>query len=105
MQHLVMVVFDRNTEFEYRLTLDESSGLQEEARVWFEREFLALECDVATPTGKILAVDRVLSVAKYAGAQKFSGDTAWVSAFAKYASALLGRELIRIDVEHYTIGY
>ena len=105
MQHLVLVIFDRNTEYEYRFSLNDlSPNLSEEARAWFEKEFVALECDVATPTGKILTVDRILSVAKYAGATRFADDSAWVSLFTKYAALLLGRELIRVDVEHYTIG-
>ncbi len=41
------------------------------ARQWFDREFVALECDVPSPIGKVLIADRVLSVAKYAGAERF----------------------------------
>lgn len=102
MQHHVFVSFSKDQEFEYRLT---SAGSAEEARAWFEREFAALECDVATPTGKILAVDRVLSVAKYAGAARFASDAAWGEAFARHTAAILGRELIRVDVANYSIGY
>lgn len=102
MQHHVIVSFDKGKEFEFKFLGGASS---DEARQWFDREFITLECDVATPTGKILAVDRILSVAKYAGESRFLEQRTWAEQFAKYTAALLGRELIRIDVEHYSIGY
>jgi hypothetical protein len=102
MQHHVIVAFGRDKEFEFKLV---GGTVAEEARKWFDHEFTALECDVATPTGKILAVDRILSVAKYAGEARFSEQRTWAEQFAKYTAALLGRELIRVDVEHYSIGY
>lgn len=103
MQHHVIVVFGRDREFEFRFPAGGTSA--DEARQWFEREFEALECDVATPTGKILVVDRVLSVAKYAGEARFAQQATWGEQFARYAAAILGRELIRVDIEHYSIGY
>lgn len=102
MQHHVIVSFGKESEFEFKFSGGRSS---EEARKWFDHEFTVLECDVATPTGKILAVDRILSVAKYAGANRFRDQQAWAEQFARNTAALLGRELIRIDVEHYSIGY
>lgn len=102
MQHHVIVSFGKDKEFEFRLS---GSGQGDEARQWFDREFVALECDVATPTGKILAVDRILSVAKYAGETRFREHAAWAEQFARNTAAILGRELIRVDVEHYSIGY
>jgi len=102
MQHHVIVSFGKSNIFEYKLI---GGTPAEEARQWFDHEFTALECDVATPTGKILAVDRILSVAKYAGEARFRDQCGWAEQFAKYTSAILGRELIRVDVEHYSIGY
>lgn len=102
MQHHVIVSFGKEKEFEFKFT---GAAQADEARKWFDHEFTALECDVATPTGKILAVDRILSVAKYAGLGRFSAQSAWADQFAKFTAAILGRELIRIDVEHYSIGY
>ena len=102
MQHHVIVSFGKDKEFEYKLA---GGAPADDARQWFDREFAALECDVATPTGKILAVDRILSVAKYAGEARFLEQRTWAEQFAKNTAAILGRELIRVDVEHYIIGY
>lgn len=101
MQHHVIVHFGRDRTFEFKFS---DSVAADEARKWFEREFTALECDVATPTGKILVVDRILSVARYAGEGRFAAG-AWGELFARNAAGLLGRELIRVDVEQYSIGY
>ncbi|MDP3537253.1 MAG: hypothetical protein Q8S26_00965 [Azonexus sp.] len=102
MQHHVIVSFGKEQEFEYKLA---GGAAADEARKWFDHEFTVLECDVATPTGKILAVDRILSVAKYAGEPRFREQRTWAEQFAKNTAAILGRELIRVDVEHYSIGY
>lgn len=102
MQHHIIVSFGKDIEFEFKHV---GGAPADEARQWFDHEFAVLECDVATPTGKILAVDRILSVAKYAGASRFRDQRAWSEQFAKNTAAILGRELIRVDVEHYSIGY
>ena len=102
MRHHVIVSFGKEKEFEFKFLGGTSA---DEARKWFDHEFTILKCDVATPTGKILAVDRILSVAKYAGDTRFREQSTWAEQFAKYTAALLGRELIRVDVEHYSIGY
>jgi hypothetical protein len=102
MQHHVIVSFGKDCEYDLKVA---GSGAADKAREWFAREFDALECDVATPTGKILAVDRILSVAKYAGEERFRTQRIWAEQFAKHTAAVLGRDLIRVDVEHYSIGY
>ena len=102
MQHMVIVAFGRDRQYDFKFP---GGALSEDARRWFDREFSALGCDVATPTGKILAVDRILSVAKYAGEERFREGGTWADLFVRYTAAVLGRELIRVDVEHYSIGY
>ncbi len=106
MQHQVIVSFGKDQEFDFRLGEIASGGsAAEDARLWFGQEFEALECDVATPTGKILAVDRILSVAKYAGRARFRDNPEWSVKFARATAAILGRDLIRVDVANYSIGY
>lgn len=102
MQHLVIVSFGKDKQYDFRLN---GGAVSEDARQWFDHEFKSLACDVATPTGKILAVDRILSVARYAGEERFRDRTTWANQFASYTAAILGRDLIRVDVEHYCIGY
>lgn len=102
----VIVSFGPGAEFEYKIAAADVAGQPADAaRQWFDREFVALECDVPSPIGKVLIADRVLSVAKYAGAQRFRDQPEWAQEFARNAAAMLGRELVRVDVPNYTVGY
>jgi hypothetical protein len=101
----VVVQFGGGKELEYKLSAVEGGQTREAARDWFDREFVALECDVASPIGKVLSADRVLSVAKYAGAQRFEDDPQWAHEYARNAAALLDADFIRVDVPNYSIGY
>lgn len=106
MQHQVIVSFGKNQQFEYRFALGApDASATEAARQWFDREFKALGCEVNSPTGKVLVLDRILSVAKYAGEQRFKQQQQWADEFARYTAAMLGRDLIRVDVATYAIGY
>lgn len=106
MSRRVIVSFGPGTEFEYKIhPADLANESAESARQWFDREFIALECDVPSPIGKILVADRVLSVAKYAGAQRFREQQEWAERFARNTAAMLDRDLVRVDVPNYTVGY
>lgn len=106
MSRRVIVSFGPGTEFEYKVPAGDVAGQPADAaRQWFDREFVALECDVPSPIGKVLIADRVLSVAKYAGAQRFRDQPDWAQQFARNAAVMLGRDLVRVDVPNYTVGY
>jgi hypothetical protein len=106
MRHHVIVSFGKDNELEFRFASEDLAGTTaDEARRWFDREFVELECEVATPVGKILLADRILSVAKYAGERRFREQRDWAEQFARHAARLLGRELIRVDIANYAIGY
>lgn len=106
MQHHVIISFGKDKEYQFKFSSGDLGGRDvDEARKWFDREFSDLECEVATPTGKVLVIDRILSVAKYAGEARFRDQKEWAEQFAKHAALILARDLIRIDVANYSIGY
>lgn len=106
MLHHVIVSFGDKKEYEYKVTAADIAGITaEDARRWLEREFEALECDLPNPIGKVLLADRVLSVAKYAGERRFKEHAPWAEQFARNAAVALGREVIRVDVANYSVGY
>jgi hypothetical protein len=106
MSRHVIVSFGQGNEFEFNIPAAEVAALSTDAaRQWFDREFIELECDVPSPIGKILMADRVLSVAKYSGAQRFRDQRDWAEQFARNAAVMLGRDLVRVDVPNYTVGY
>lgn len=105
-EHQVIVTFGPDDEFEYRLaTQTVAARTVADARKWFDREFVELECDVASPVGKVLAADRLLGVAKYSGVKRFRGDAEWARNYALNAAALVGRDIVRVDVAADTVGY
>ncbi len=106
MQSQVTVSFGADREFEFKLGAGHTAApAREAARQWFDREFIALECDLPSPIGKVLLADRVLSVAKYAGERRFREDPEWAQRFARNAAAMLDREVIRVDVANNSVGY
>ena len=106
MHQNVIVSFGNDKRFEYKLTEADLAGFTaEQARRWFDREFQELECDVPTPMGKVLQVDRILSVARYSGDRRFREHPDWAEQFARNAAVMMGREVIRVDVEKYTVDY
>jgi len=106
MHQNVIVSFGKDKVFDYKLTADDVAGHGgEQARRWFDRQFQELECDVPSPMGKVLVVDRILAVAKYAGERRFRDDDDWAQQFARNAAAMMGREVIRVDVDKYSIEY
>jgi hypothetical protein len=105
-QHHVIVSFGKDGEFDFKVPASETGGkAADAARQWFDREFVALEADVATPVGKVLLADRILSVAKYSGARRFRDEAAWAEQFARNTAALLARDVIKVDVENYSVGF
>jgi hypothetical protein len=101
----VIVHFGENSEFNYSFADSDVSLSRKAARAWFDEQFLALECDVASPIGKVLSADRLLSVAKYAGAKRFRDDPQWATTYAKGAVALMGVDFLKVDIPNYSIGY
>ena len=76
----------------------------EAARQWLDAQFTQMGCEPLRPTGKLLTADKVVVVAEAAGPAKFA-DTAWAQAFARAATAALGKPLVNIDVPSLSISY
>lgn len=76
----------------------------EEARRWLDDQFTALDCEPLRPSGKVLLADKVLVVAREAGARRLSDET-WFHTYACAAHAVLGRPVIKVDVGAMTMSY
>lgn len=106
MRHHVIVSFGKGKEYNHEFSADEfSEGSPEEARRWFDKEFVDLKCEVLSPTGKILIIDKILSIARQGGEQRFIDGKSWARQFARYTALALERDTIRVDLEAMTIGY
>lgn len=76
----------------------------EEARRWLDDQFTALDCEPLRPSGKVLLADKVLVVAREAGARRLSDET-WFHTYARATHAVLGRPVIKVDVGAMTMSY
>lgn len=105
MLHTVIVVFAPSRQYEFKFLDSDLDGLtREEARKWLEQEFVELDAVPANPMGKILILDRILGVAKYAGERRFSEGTEWANKYARCVALALGRDTIRVDVAANVVG-
>lgn len=102
----VDVSFGKNKDYRFEFSeADLAESSPEEARRWLDKEFSDLKCEVTSPTGKVLIIDKVLNVARNGGEQRFIDGKSWATQFARYAALALGRDTIRIDLEAFNIGY
>ncbi|MBK5913319.1 hypothetical protein [Rhodocyclus purpureus] len=106
MQTHLIVSFGKDREYEFKMSSASlAKGNADEARRWFDREFADLECEPGNPMGKVLIIDKILNVARYGGEQRFADGQDWAECFARNAALALGRDMIRVDVPGFTIGY
>jgi hypothetical protein len=103
MQNEVCVTQDERTE--WRFELDHAAPMSRDAaHDWLDAQFTQLGSEPLRPTGKLLLADKVLVVARDAGA-RLLGDAQWGPQFARAASAALGRPVVRIDLRAMTVSY
>ena len=103
MHSVVTVSLGQSQEF--RFELDGVAPMaHEEARLWLDGEFTAMECEPLRASGKVLLADKVLTVARAAGAALMA-DPAWSRDFARAASAALTKPVVRVDVPGMAVTY
>ena len=100
----VTVAFARDHEYEFKLHDTDPLPSREAAQQWLERQWLELECSTDNPVGKILAMDRILSVARYGGEKRFAENGDWARQYAAAVAVTLGRTAVRVDVAERVVG-
>lgn len=105
MRGTVIVSFARGREYELRITAgDKPLPTAQEGELWLSQQFEELGCTPRSMVGKVLALDRVLEVAREADEKRFRGDIAWAEQYARAVLATLNRPSVRVDVEAGTVG-
>jgi hypothetical protein len=106
MLYHVMISFAKGREYPYEFSSVElAEHSPEEARRWFDQQFVELKCEIISPTGKVLIIDKILGVAQKAGEHCFINGKAWAAQFSRYALLALARDTVRIDLPGMTISY
>ena len=103
MRNKITITFDKGVEFTLNGT-DEFTMPHEVARAWLDAQFTALECEPLRPSGKLLTVDKVLTVTQAAGPALFADQT-WSADYAQAVYAVLAKPMIRVDVPAMAITY
>ena len=105
MRGAVIVVFARDREYEMRITAgDKPLPTEQEGDLWLSQQFEELGCTPRSLVGKVLALDKVLEVAREAGEKRFGSDIAWAEAYARAVLATLKRPSVRVDIEQSTVA-
>jgi hypothetical protein len=105
MRGSVIVSFARDREYELRITAgDKPLPTAQEGEFWLSQQFEEFGCTPRSVVGKVLALDRVLEVARGAGEKRFSSDIAWAESYARAVLAILNRASVRVDVAGNTVG-
>ena len=90
---------------EFRFDLEGQEPMAHEAgRRWLDDQFTSLDCEPLRASGKVLLADKVLTVARAAGAALLN-DPAWSRDFARAASAALAKPVVRVDVPGMAVSY
>ena len=99
------VIVQLSADQQFRANMDRLPPMgNEEARRWLDAQFTALDCEPLRPSGKVLLVDKVLVVAREAGARRL-GDEQWFQAYARATHAVLARPVVQVDVAAMTVSY
>jgi hypothetical protein len=101
MSSIVCVVFDRNREYEL---IAHAAAARDEALRWLDQQWEELDCEPTNPMGKVLLLDRILGVAKYAGEQRFAAGGEWPQRYAAAVATVLERPVVRVDVSDRVVG-
>lgn len=105
MSNTVVVSFGTEREYNFIVHADDMKNLsKDQAREWLAEEFEELECSPSNPVGKILLVDMILNVAKYAGEDRFKERESWAQEFANAVVVSLARPTIRVDVRDFSVA-
>ncbi len=99
------VIVRLNAEQQYRVDVDRLAPMgNDEARRWLDDQFTALDCEPLRPSGKVLLADKVLVVARAAGS-RYLADEAWFATYARAAHTVLGKPVIKVDVQGMAVSY
>lgn len=75
------------------------------AHQWLGREFEEAGCEPSNPMGKLLAADKIVTLAKSRTRVVFESDSTWVRDYFAATAAALDRPMVTINLAENTLGY
>jgi hypothetical protein len=104
MSYQVIVSFGPESEYDFKFGDTGYGSNESEARAWLDKEFKDMHCEITSPTGKVLIIDKLLAVARAAGAERFASASAWAQQYVHNVAQVIRRDLVRVDVAGNRIG-
>jgi hypothetical protein len=94
-----------SSQQEFRVDLEGAPPMaSDEARRWLDAQFTQLDCEPLRASGKVLLADKVLTVARAAGASLLA-DPQWLREFARASSAALAKPVVRVDIPSMAVSF
>ena len=103
MRNEVRVLLEDGQEFVHDFDSAEAMS-NEDGRRWLDQEFLRMDCEPLRASGKVLIVDKVVVVAKAAGAQLL-GEAQWLAQFARASVGAVGRPTVVVNTKAMTASF
>ncbi len=100
----VNIRFRPDVTVEIRVLFASDAVAQARAREWLDRTYQEFGCEPARPTGKVLLLDKILSIAEAAGEKHFQRDSGWGELYAQAVTSALDRSRVEVDVEARTVS-
>ncbi len=104
MTYTVTISFAHDREYVFRIQDNADLQSRDEAQQWLDREWSDLDCTPNHPLGKVLTLDKLLSIAKNAGEKRFAEGGHWAEDYASSAIAVLGRDNVHVNVAEQIVG-
>jgi hypothetical protein len=102
----ITILFNDGQEVDAEVTDAEIARFtHESAHQWLGREFEEAGCVPSNPMGKLLAADKIVTLAKSRTCAVFESDSAWVRDYFAATAAALDRPMVTINLSENTLGY
>lgn len=105
MRCVVAIVFGPEQTLELPVDVQTSPQAAAEARDWFDESWVRLECESTQASGKVLLLDKVLSVTEALGCPKLLSDAELAQELARRTAQALEKPYITIDLQDLTVSF
>lgn len=105
MRCVVTIRFGPEQTLELPVDVRTSALASMHARDWFEEYWVRLECEPARASGKVLLLDKILSVTEALGYAQLAGNESLSYELACQTALALEKPHITIDLLDQTVGF
>jgi hypothetical protein len=102
----ITILFNDGQEVDAEVTDAEIARFtHHSAHEWLGREFDEAGCVPSNPMGKLLAADKIITLAKSRTRAVFESNSTWVRDYLAATAAVLEKPMITINLADHTLGY